>query len=245
MTSYTATAFVQPFKWIFLGYSSWNSGWRSWLLLAIQILVIGQILRAWVGPFIFQRVSKRIRVRRVSLRSIRGIYVRLASMTIRIDRVGLSYHPSAEATRRFSFKVEGLWVEIHELEARPQLIRPASRRLSRLPTLADFAPSPMARHLWSLYSEIYALLEPYVRPALRSFFVTWTRAIIRCLPVLTQVIDFELDKALVTFTTLPEAHVAIRGVTVSTTVTFTNLESVVEPAGEHPRPPRSLMSNKE
>ncbi|EJD01130.1 uncharacterized protein FOMMEDRAFT_125792 [Fomitiporia mediterranea MF3/22] len=211
-----------------------KSGWTTFLIVVIQLLVIGQIFRAWIGPFILRNVTKRVQVRRVSLRSIRGVYVRLASMTIRIDRVGISLHSSAGATRRFAFKVEGLCVEIHELKVSQPPRKPLSRRLSRLPTLADFAPSPMARRLWSAYSAIYVFLEPYVRPFIRSFFVTSARIVIRCLPVLTQVVDFELDRALLTFTTLPEAHVAIRNVTLSATVAFSNLESVVGIAEESP-----------
>ncbi|KAL5508278.1 FMP27 [Sanghuangporus vaninii] len=160
-------------------------------------------------------------------------------MTIRIDRVGISYHPSAEAVRRFSFKVEGLWVEIHELKSRRhsrlQTGQSTLRRFSRLPTLADFNPSPVARRLWSLYSSIYASLEPYVRPVIRSIFIAMTRVGIRCLPLLTQVVDFELERALFTFTTLPEAHITIRSMTLSAALEFSNLESVVGSTTELPR----------
>ncbi|KAL5488078.1 FMP27 [Sanghuangporus weigelae] len=141
--------------------------------------------------------------------------------------------------RRFSFKVEGLWVEIHELKSRRhsrlRTRQSPSQRFSRLPTLADFNPSPVARRLWSMYSAIYASLEPYVRPVIRSFFIAMTRVGIRCLPLLTQVVDFELERALFTFTTLPEAHITIRSITVSAAVEFSNLESVVGTATEHPR----------
>ena len=225
---------LQP-TWLLTGYASMDSGWARYVVLVIQLVVIGQIFRAWIGPYILRKISKRVQVRRISLRSVRGVYVRLASMTIRIDRAGISYHPSAGAMRRFSFKVEGLCVEIHELPARPQRPQRVARRLSRMPTLSDFAPSPLVRRVWSIYSAIYDHLEPYMRPVIRPVFVAWMRVAIKCLPLLTQVIDFELDRALVTFTTLPEAHIAIRSMTLSGTVILSNVESVVGTASDYPR----------
>lgn len=225
--------------WLLVGYRPSGSGWARWLFWGIQLLVIGQIFRAWIGPYILRTVSKRVQVRRISLRSVRGVYIRLASMTVRIDRVGISYHPSAEAKRRFSLKVEGLWVEIHELRSRPpptpQASQSLSKRLSRLPTLADFRPSPMAQLFWSICSAIYATVEPFVRPLMRSFFIAMMRAGIRCLPLLTQVIDFELERALLTFAMLPEAHISIRSITLSASVVFSNLESVVGATTDYSR----------
>ncbi|KAH8113231.1 golgi-body localization protein domain-containing protein [Phellopilus nigrolimitatus] len=218
------------------------SGWAIVLVFAIQLTVVGLIFRAWIGPLILRSISKTVRVRSVSLRSVRGVFIRTASMTVRIDRVGLSYHSSADATRRFSFKVEGLHVKIRELAmSHPRPTFP-SRRFSRLPTLADFAPSPMARRLWWLYSTIYVYVEPYARPVIRAFFVASTRVVIRCLPALTQVVDFELDRALITFSTLPEAHVAVRNITLSTTITFFNLESVIGTEKEVPHSIRQHQS---
>ena len=235
MTVDAFTILTRPQYWIFPGFSSDLPTWTVLLLLAVQLLVIGQIFRAWIGPFILRKISKRVRVRRVSLRSIRGIYVHMASMTIRIDRVGLSYHSSGEAPRRFSLKVEGLHVEVHELKQSRRPRQSISRRFSRMPSLADFAPSPMASVLWSAYSSVYELIGPYARPVIRSFFVTSVRVVIRCLPVLTQVVDFELDRAIITLTTVPEAHVAIRGVTLTAAVAFSNLESVVARGSESNR----------
>lgn len=214
--------------WFLVGRNGGISKWGYLLVIAVQLTVAGMVFRVWIGPFVLRSISKRVRVRSVSLRSIRGIFIRTASMTFSIDRIGLAYHPSGSSARRFSIKIEGFFAEVHEGEACIPLQRsPQSGRLVRLPTLADFAPSFLARKLWSLYSKTYAGVEPYVRPIIRTFFVACIRIVIRCLPALTQVIDFELERALVTYTGLPEAHFTIHKAALSTTVTFSNLENVI------------------
>lgn len=217
---------ILDFLWTLSGGSGSYTGWGKYLMLTFQIIVICSVFRAWVGPFILRKLSKRIRVRRISLRSVRGVYIRMTTMTIRIDRVGLSYHPRTEASRRFSFKVEGLHVEVHEIKPSSALRSPPLlRSLSRLSSLSEISSSPMTSRLWSFYTIVYDSIEPYARPIIRSFFVAFTRLVIKCLPALTQVIDLEVDRALISFTTAPESHIAVRSLILSTTVTFTNLEN--------------------
>ncbi|KAI5124944.1 hypothetical protein M0805_007371 [Coniferiporia weirii] len=96
----------------------------------------------------------------------------------------------------------------------------------------------MAHRLWSMYSAVYVVIEPFSRPLIRTFFVTTARVVIRCLPALTQVIDFELDRALITLATSPEAHIAVERMALSTTVAFSNLESVMGLEGNGSRDTR-------
>ncbi len=71
-------------------------------------------------------------------------------------------------------------------------------------------------------------MEPYVRPLVRAFFVAAARVIIRCLPTLTHIIDLELERVLITIPGLPESHVTIRSATLTTTVSFSGLEGVID-----------------
>ncbi len=213
--------------------SDWK--WSYWLVMAVQVTVVSLIFRTWVGPWILRAVLRRVRVRSISPRSVRGIRIRTKRMTIRLDRLGLSYHsPSLETARRVSIQVQGLNIEFHEIKRedvspdRSQTHRQHARRFSRRPTLSDFSPSPIWHNFWSLYSYVYELVEPYVRPLVRAFFVAAARVIIRCLPTLTHIIDLELERVLITIPGLPESHVTIRSATLTTTVSFSGLEGVID-----------------
>ncbi len=125
--------------------SDWK--WSYWLVMAVQVTVVSLIFRTWVGPWILRAVLRRVRVRSISPRSVRGIRIRTKRMTIRLDRLGLSYHsPSLETARRVSIQVQGLNIEFHEIKRedvspdRSQTHRRHARRFSRRPTLSDFSP---------------------------------------------------------------------------------------------------------
>jgi len=227
-------AVCSPIRFL-AGISTTDWQWSSWLVLAVQLTVMGLILRAWIGPWILRAVLHRVRVRSISPRSIRGIRIRSGGLTIRVDRLGISYHSlSSRAARRFSLQVQGLHVEVNEVLCKPPpspstypVPTTPKRRFSRRPTLSDFRPSPLWRRFWSFYSYTYETIAPYVRPFLRTVFVTSSRIVIRCLPALTHIVDLEMDRLLVTFPGLPEAHVVIHNATLSTTVSFTNLEGFI------------------
>lgn len=216
--------------WALLGFlperGTYSSTWMVFALALLQILVAGLAFRAWFGPFILKHISQRVQVRRVSFRSIRGLYIRTSSLSVRVDRIGLSFHPSPQASRRFGLKVEGLHVEVHELKTKS---RPAAasrrRRFSRLPSLAELAPASVAEQA---LSSLQSLLDAAFRPIFRVFFITFARLAIKCLPTLTQVVDFELEKAVVTFRSDPEVHLTVNEMVLSTTVSFSKVESVVD-----------------
>lgn len=236
-----AKATLSPVRFLAgIPLSDWK--WSYWLVIAVQVTVVSLIFRTWVGPWILRAVLRRVRVRSVSPRSVRGIRIRTKRMTIRLDRLGLSYHsPSLETARRISIQVQGLNIELHESkreEVSPDRSQPSqqhTRRFSRRPTLSDFSPSPLWHNFWSLYSYAYEIAEPYFRPLVRTFFVTSTRVIIRCLPTLTHIIDLELERVLITMPGAMESHITIRSATLSTTVSFSGLESVIDVNVQEPQ----------
>ena len=207
-----------------------SSPWTFHALLIAQLIAAGLIFRIWLGPFLLERISRRVQVRRVSLRSIRGLFIRTSTASIRIDRVGLSYHPSPQASRRFGLKVEGLHIEVREIKTKthPKPLH-RRRRFTRIPSLAELGPTTVAGNI---LSSIYGVLDSVFRPVVRMFFVTFVRCVIKCLPALTQVVDFELDRAVVSFRSEPEAHITLKGMALSTTVTFSKVESVVPPVND-------------
>ncbi len=141
---------------------------------------------------------------------------------MRIDRIGLSFHrPSAQGTSRFSVKVEGLKLDVTDLSSKGG---PNSPTRPRRTPRHSLGPSLLTRRAWSLscflYTRIYATLDPYLRPVIRTVFVSTLRFIIRALPTLTQGLDFELISASVTLSEVPGVELVLGKAKLQTSVTL-------------------------
>ena len=205
---------------ILLGQTSMSPPWSRAVIVLLQVFVVGLIFRTWLGPFILRKVYRRMRIKSISPRSIRGLYLHTGSSVWMIDRIGLSYHhPSTDSARRFSVKVEGIYVTV--LDNRPH--EGISQRHSRRVSTVVRSSKAVSDFLWSLYSGVYHVVDPYLRPLIRGFFVTFIRGVIRCLPALTQVLDFEVDQVVVTFENIPGAHVTMGSATIFAKLVFTNI----------------------
>ncbi|KAH9943489.1 golgi-body localization protein domain-containing protein [Epithele typhae] len=203
--------------------------WHILIVWVARLFTLSILFRTYIGPTVVSLASNRVRIRSISLRSIRGLYVKTSRGTLRVERIGLSYHrPSAGTASRFSVKVQGLSVELDDTLKARMSQRTKPRKPSR-PT-----PSRLARRLWgvvlALYSSIYTLLEPRLRPTVRTFFVASLRVAIRALPVVTNGLDFELDAATVTHSGLPGIRFSVGYAKVHTTVLLAHLPTVVSVA---------------
>ncbi|KAH9938206.1 golgi-body localization protein domain-containing protein [Fomitopsis serialis] len=190
--------------------------WAFLLVWVVRIVTLSFIFRMYAGPALLKLVSKRLRVRSVSLRSIRGIYFRAGSGTIRIDRVGISYHrPSPTTASRLTLLVEGL-------KLRPSLKRRRSSPASRFGDRVRLATFAALRSTWNF-------LDPYVRPFIRTSIVSVLRFVI--------LIDFELDSAVATYAALPGVELVLKQAKVKTKVSLSIVDNVVIPgASAAPNP---------
>jgi hypothetical protein len=189
-----------------------------WLL---RILTFGLLLRTYIVPLVLSISSNHIRVRSISFRSIRGLYVRGRSQIWRVDRIGISRRMAPDGPNRISIKIEGLKVEVGKLN---HDITPALNGHRRPSTITKLDPSPVINGLWSIVASIYSLLDPIFRPIFRSFFVSCLRHVIQHLPGLTQAFDFDLRSAEIVFASLPGTRLVITQATLRTALTFTQLE---------------------
>ena len=157
-----------------------------------------------------------------------------------IDRIGLSYHRSSKTQAgRLTIVIQGLKLDIAKPPNEPTPPppqQPASHR--RVPTLSDLSPSPIAFKARQIIYAIYAGLEPHFRPLVRSTIIFLLRVLIRCLPALTQVLDFELVSAELSLAELPDIQFKLKELGVSTKVVFTQVEKVAFKS--RPIPPRLL-----
>lgn len=224
---------------LLLSHPGEYSAWAIIVLWALRIVSLSLLFRTYVGPSILRLVSKRLQVRSVSLRSIRGIYFRAGSGTWQIERVGISYHrPSATTASRFSLVVEGLKLELAEAED-TSIIKPSLSR-TKPQHLPSKSLTPRMRQMlskaWRVLGVIYASVDPYIRPFIRSTIVGVLRVVIQALPALTHVLDFELQSAVVTLSAIPGVELAVAQVQVHTKVSLSSLGSLVIPESTLARP---------
>lgn len=208
------------------GLGNDRSIWTVLLIWIVRIASISLLFRQYVGPSVLRLVSKRLRVRSVSLRSIRGIYFRSGKGTLRVERIGISFHRlfSSQFSRIF-IKIEGLQLEISEDEAKGDShsrAAPHSRHTSSKPVV-------LGRRLWSIVSRsisgLYRILDPTVRPIVRSAFVYALQIIIKAIPALTHVMEFELYSATFSHYALPETSIEVRRARVDTEISLSQVEN--------------------
>ncbi|KIP10738.1 hypothetical protein PHLGIDRAFT_22173 [Phlebiopsis gigantea 11061_1 CR5-6] len=200
------------------------------IIWSLRLVTFSLIFRSFLGPTILRLVSRRLRVQSVSLRSIRGIYFRAGKGILHIDRVGWSYHrPSALDASRFSIRVEGFRLELVKLEqvVQPKTFAKGLGQQGRSSRLSESVPTFLHVSLVGRYvsNALYSSLEPYARPVLRAAVVAALRVMIRALPALTQVVDLEVDSAVITSPVIPGAELIARKAKINTSVVFTQLDN--------------------
>ncbi|KAF9485263.1 hypothetical protein BDN70DRAFT_871269 [Pholiota conissans] len=168
-------------------------------------------------------MSDHIRIRSISLRSIRGIYFRRGDLIWKIDRVGYVW-TSVEGRRRIAVKIDGGSLHVLKTGGKAQKVSRHNRNL----TLADLNPSPLARYAWTIISTIATYFEPYVRPFLRSSFIACLRVGIKWLPKITQALSFDLHSVVLTFAEVPGARIVIEETNLHSTLDLMYMEHVPE-----------------
>ncbi|KZT20386.1 hypothetical protein NEOLEDRAFT_1122781 [Neolentinus lepideus HHB14362 ss-1] len=204
--------------------SSGLSFWSYALVWLVRIITLGLLLRTYIVPTVVRLCSRRVRVRSLSLLSIRGLYINSGSKKLHIERIRWSYHrPSLETAGRIAIRIEGVKVDIER--SKPDKMNFWAPRTTL--RISDLAPFPVARRVWSIILQIIGYLDPIVRPVARVAFVMAMRLVIRIVPPLTHVVEFEFDSAVVTFTALSGISVVLKDATLHTTISFTQLEQVI------------------
>lgn len=200
----------------------WPTSTSSWILLAcwpLGVLLFLYIARVYLAPYVLMRCSSHIRVRSVSLRSIRGLYFRKGNRTWRIDRFVYSYRSSADnEPRRLSFRIEGFNLVIEPPPApRPPPPRATHRRGL---TLANLSPSPLALYLWSVISSLYVIFGPAVRPVIRLVVTAMLQQVIRFIPRLMETVKVEIDRAVVSYVGSPQVQFVVQNIAFKGHVSF-------------------------
>lgn len=202
-----------------------NGSFSSFALLwMVRVVTFGLLLRTYFIPWLFTLLSDRIRIRSISLRSIRGLRFRKGAQTWKVERISYNWL-SVEGSRRLALRIEGLTVEFGSKDVKTE--RPIQKNRDRKLTLADFNPSPIARQLWQVVWATTTFIEPYFRPILRKCLISCLRFAIQWLPKLTQALSFDLQSTVITFPELSGAKISAENINLHSVLTFTEITQAI------------------
>lgn len=160
-----------------------------------------------------------MRVRTASLRSIRGIYLAVGALEVRIERVSWPRSP-ADAATRWTVTFEGLRVHVKKQEEY------AAKQLRRRHafSLRELHKSSFTNSLrqWVM-SGVYQL-DPFVRPYLRAYAIACLRIVFHILPHLTSMVAFDLQGLQATLADLPGVNISAQGIHLQTFIKLVGLE---------------------
>lgn len=235
-TLYQLLGAVSSAVYLFLIGTPDDALWTSISLWLVRIISFSLLLRRYLGPWLLALMSDHIRVRSISLWSIRGLYIRKGGRTWRVERISYVWS-SVQGSRRLTLKIDGLSVHIAK-EGEGQTAQ-THRRHKRNLTLADLNPSPLAGYLWHLMSTLITFLEPYLRPVIRTYVVGCLQIGIKWLPRITQALSFELQSTVITLSDMPGTKIVAHEISLHTTLALTQLEQISGSEDVKPSPNRS------
>ncbi|KAJ7638917.1 golgi-body localization protein domain-containing protein [Roridomyces roridus] len=211
------------------GYLNAIQAWRPdllWTSLLVLILAFPYLLRTYLIPWTVGKLSSHIRLRSISLRSVRGLYIRAGAHLLRAERISWSWH-----------WVEGSWRVTIQVDGPSCQVGSASQSSANQHSGgANSTPSLMAHRLWLLFSGLYSLLDPYVRPLVRKHFVSFLRFLINWVPGITQAVVLDFHTPTITFTDIPDAKVVANTMSIRGSLSFTQTEKSEE-SGQPAIPP--------
>ncbi|KAJ6515787.1 golgi-body localization protein domain-containing protein [Mycena sanguinolenta] len=196
----------------------WWSTFSVWL---VRLITFSLLLRTYIIPWTLSRMSRHLRVRSISLRSIRGLYARAGVHTLRVDRISWTWS-YVDGSRRITVQVHGSTLEVGSRAPR------AAERQNGALSLKDFAPSPMAHRLWMVVSQCYSLIDPLLRPLFRSYFAACLRLLINWVPGISQALALDVHSPTITFADVPGTKIVIGTISVRTVLAFTQTEKAEE-----------------
>ena len=217
----------------------------TWLVALSLLALAGFATSRWIIPYILRRLVSNFRVRSISARSIRGLFLKRGNVTVNLERIGISFHsPTDSSARHIHVQVQGLIIHVTDLDASsPSRATPDSRTESRSTYPFDIAP-PLAMMAGLLPSWFLWVVDAVMRPILRWLFVGAARGFIRLLPSLSQIVDIQLDSMTIVFEDLGDAYINIRGVTLATKVAFSQLADTNTRSVEEAKVAEKILEEK-
>ncbi|KAJ7590960.1 hypothetical protein C8J56DRAFT_1047199 [Mycena floridula] len=210
--------------------SSWTTSALIWV---VRIVTLSLLLRTYIVPWLLSIVLKHFRIRSISLRSLRGLYIRRGNLTCRAERVSYVW-PSMSDSGRFTVKIEGLNLEIFKFSGPPVAHRMHKRAL----TFANL--SEFQYRSWDLFWSIVSLFDPVLRPILRNLIVGALRLVIHRMP---NALTIEFHNTSLSFPGTPRAHLKSGDIVINASLELKTVQAAPLPqASESLHPPRRSYS---
>jgi hypothetical protein len=166
-----------------------SSLWAVSIIWTARFVTLALLIRTYFAPTVIRILSKKLRVRSISLRSIRGLYLRTGLAVYNVERIKLGWRWVAQdKTVRVRITVENLSVELLSSNRRKKA---KTSQVRRMPTLADLNSSPITPSVSTLLSYI-------IRPVATVVIRALIRLVVAVLPTLTQIVEVELDNTKIT-----------------------------------------------
>ena len=163
----------------------------TWLVTLSLLALAGFATSRWIIPYLLRRLVSNFRVRSISARSIRGLFLKRGNLTINLERIGISFHsPTDSSAHHIHVQVQGLIIHVSNLDASAPRRAPVPVAKSRSRYSLNVAP-PLAMMTGFLPSWLLWVVDTVMRPILRWLFVGAARGFILLLPSLSQIVDIE------------------------------------------------------
>ncbi|KAF7292415.1 hypothetical protein HMN09_01225600 [Mycena chlorophos] len=207
--------------------------WKTLVVWFARLVAVSLLLRTYIVPWAVGRMSTHLRVRSISFRSIRGLYARFGALTLSVERITWSW-AHIEGSRRLTFAVHGSTLQLgHKAPPETNSTHPKPRQASS---------SATASRLWALFSTVYSLLDPFLRPLIRSYFAACLRLVIAWVPRISQALALDLHSPTITFADVPAAKIVTGTVSLRTVLAFTQMGKAGDIAARTPRTPTRRAS---
>jgi hypothetical protein len=154
--------------------------WIGVLVMFTRLLILATLVRGRVMPGLLTLVSGRVRIRSISFRSVRGLFLRTGNLEIHVDRIRFGYRP-------LGIKLEGVRVEFGQKTAPVATVKNKPRAFSL--SVFELAPYPIARRLLYVLLTVVYLIDPLIRPIIRYAALSFLRLTKQHLPALAKSVD--------------------------------------------------------
>lgn len=223
MSQWNINDFFYTLIYIFL-IGNPTTFWSRTLIWFTRTITVSLLLRTYIAPWLLALTSKHIRIRSISLRSIKGLYFRGGRWTCRAERIGYVFG-KVQGRKRLTIRIDGLKIEMNKaLKETKNKRRTHTRNL----TLADLDPSPLAGYLWRAFTKVALALEPWLRPLFRNTVVACLRIGIQLIRAVTQALSFELHSTMFTLAEIPGTQVVADEINLHAELDLVQVESLAE-----------------
>lgn len=197
--------------------------WGVWIAILLLFVLVA---KNYGAPWLVRRISSNVRIRNIGLRSVRGFFLKIGSVTLTADRIALTVHRT-RGWLRVGLDVQNVVVNLQkEKTVRTgsgwATVRDHYSKSFSISSLAEVLNTrnnaPQHAKAWVLHN-----LIQWVRAIARFTAISCLSTVLRWLPTLTQSFDIHADQIVIVFEDLVKSHIVIKDATLATVAKFAKI----------------------